>query len=418
MNFFLGEISIMSMLESLIRGFVKMTNYNTFKQNTPEWMANRRHTIGSSELQEATGTEKQKEKIIERKLGLAQDVSHIKAIMWGNVVEQTTLRVTSLLLGQNIYNINGSIVNKKTKDANGRPINSDSPDGLGGVLIPTSIWHMAQPIDVRQLSIFGNTRFSRSAKKEEYKMIVTSLLSGESEYFDTEEELLTFPPYVVPTVNDQELELVAHYEFKSPVSRTLKKGEMSDNYLFQKLSGLDTIDICNVGIFSEIRFDVVYRFSGIRVIVEDHCRTKQKHAVYFAMTLYTKLKPPRTSDQRARPYSPIEDYNPLEGLSSSTDFDVLCGPFMYDVGSGMTFCNNNFQETFGYAMPFEPPKTIPEFNKCCETFRDTADLHTYSYLEVHSLEINLVRKVIGFVTNLQGPCVELLKEVERRRETK
>lgn len=429
MNFFSDEISIMTLLERYIKNYTNTTNIRTFKQNSELWKQNRRHTIGSSELRDATGTENQREKIIKRKLGLGTDINRMKAIVWGTVLEPLTSLVTSILLGHKIFNINGSIPCDRYIDKNGKPTNSDSPDGLGVVMIPTSFYNRVMPVYVEQLSIYGKASFDRKTKKEEVGKIITPILFGKAiaidicEEHELPENVTTYIPPVM-TEGADEIELIAHYEFKSPVSRNIELGKMSDAYLFQKLSGTDIIPCCNVGVFSEIRFETTYKFQNIPVVLIDSYRTFQTHYVYFAMTLYTRLLVPHGPTTRIVYYSPMDDYGPLSEYTPVEDFEMLCGPYMYNFGDGYVFCNEGFESTFGFPEPdIKKPTNLEEFNQYCDSMNSyilTQDellrVQTHTKFEVAQVGINTVRKVMDFVKNLHPLCVDLLEEVERRRQ--
>lgn len=393
--------SIMSTLTRLLDTHIILLNMQTFKQNSAEWHKNRKKTIGSSEIFDASGTETSKKKIIDRKRGLGPNLNGVPAIIWGNVMESSTQLVTETLLGCKVRNVNGSILCQTVLDDFGNPINSDSPDGLGVIQIPVEVYREMRPYSIDQLDIYGQTRFGR--KSSDRELLIFPYLSGINQLPPPEQGYS--PP--VEGCNLGDIELCAHFEYKSPKSRKIEPGKISDEYLFQKLSGLDIFNrICQIGVFSEVRFSNVNYFSYDPITLYDH-HTKKDYPCYFALTKYIFVF------GQSSPMMPYDD-KCLQGKTVVQDYEVVDGPYMYNFGNGFVFCDNEIRSKLG-DFQCDQPQNVEEFAGYCSelnTFLSQSKKvpNYYMFNQVDEFSIKLIRKVVGFVSNFRDHCIDILQQ--------
>ena len=227
-------------IELLIRLYISNLEIFYNKQGSVRALTDRRSTIGCSELHEATHTESSKRGLIKKKLRADSNISTIIPIVWGHAFEPTTKLITSIILNCNIYDAPASIRSKNN-------INSCSPDGIGQILLDLKLFKklVMNTATAKQLETHrGNYKFDNIVDfesphifYERFRKLNNGLLT------DREKDLIN--KFYTPTV--------ALFEFKSPYSRDLK-GKINQEYVYQVLGGLEIINICDVGVFSECRF--------------------------------------------------------------------------------------------------------------------------------------------------------------------
>lgn len=404
MNVFLGKNSIMSILEPYLVSFIRTVNITTFRQGSIEWHENRKHTIGSSELNKATGTAKSRQSIIDRKLGLSSTPPRIVPIVWGNDMEPMTKLFVEVLLGFKIYTVNGSIINRKYVDENGKPTNSDSPDGLGIIVVPVEFCEFkVMPTSVDHLGIRGCTNFGAGkVKRAIVDKIFSPILFGSGPPIG---ECIPYAPIKYEDDNKNIVELIAHHEFKSPITRNLEKGKISDEYLFQKLAGIEMIEITQTGMFSEAKFDVVEKFSYRPVMMTDEYRTFKNHSIYFAAILFYREEG-FGQDQE------IKLHNPKDSCLACLDYTTYPGPYMYNFDGQFVFNANKFAK----GNPSNPEEFTEYAKKLVgDLAGKPGQPHYYALVQIRQFSVNIVRKVNGFMENLHPHCIELLQEVEKQR---
>jgi hypothetical protein len=353
----------------------------------------------------ASGTPKQKDGLVDKKLGRSLDISGFDAIVWGNLFESSAKIFTEVVMGCDIFDVNGSIIHTPLKNEYGEPINSDSPDGMGVVLIPKWMYNdYVLPIPVQNTDLYGKTRLGKDKKK-----FVKSFIYG-----NKPEKMPFLEPYTIPIDSGDELCLIAHFEFKNPISRKIDHEKISNDYLFQKLSGLDVFKLAKIGVFSEVKFSQVDKFRFDPIVLTDLCRTKSSHPCYFAMTKFLRLKDSAKS---------IQQYSNqcLNGLKFGQDYEIIDGPFMYYFGTGsgheFEFVHNNFIAELKLDwFEHQIPTTLDEFNDLCTQLEDELLQSDHCpafkiYHEVEEFSIKLIRKMPGFLDNFQPYCEEILERV-------
>jgi len=201
-------------MDSILQNYITYINKNTFEQGTKDFLSHRCRFIGGSENYKATHTLSSKKQVLKNKLGLGYNLAGVPAIGWGNMHENTTRKISELLLNCTIREANGSIKHK-----NG--INAYSPDGIGVV------------------------RLSKKSCKyivERTGMHITRNLKSFISY------LSIHPSEIIDKYGP---EVICLFEFKTPYTRKLKNVFDKNEYSRQILVGLDTIDISILGIFVE-----------------------------------------------------------------------------------------------------------------------------------------------------------------------
>jgi len=203
-------------MDLILQNYIRYINKNTFEQGTKDFLEHRRRFIGGSENFKATHILSTKKRILENKLGLGYNLEGVPAIGWGNMHENTTRKISELLLNCTIREANGSIKHK-----NG--VNAYSPDGIGVVrLSKKSCKYIKDKIHLR-------TKITRNLKS-----FISYLAIHPSEIIDKDGP-----------------EIICLFEFKTPYTRKIENVFKDNNYSRQILVGLDTIDICMLGIFVE-----------------------------------------------------------------------------------------------------------------------------------------------------------------------
>lgn len=388
-------------LKRILLTYINTINVGTNKQGSKEWHNNRKKTIGSSEIHNATGTQKQVEGVINKKLGRSRDIYGCAPIVWGNLMESSSKIVTSVIMGCDIHNVNGSILNTKLVDDQGNPINSDSPDGMGVIILPANLYQSCiRPIHVQDTELYGKLRFS-STKSADRKQFITSIIyGGGSGKKETNE-------YQVPQDVQGEMCLIAHFEFKSPCTREIIPEYISNEYLYQKLSGLDVFDIAQVGVFSEVKFSTRNKFVFEPIRLTDLCRSNSTHPCYFAMTKYVVMNDEKSIE--VIPY--CAGY--LSDKKITQDYEVVDGPFMYYLGGTFVFQDvDNFLVKLG--IKYDTPTTVEEFNYLCEKILyklQGTNTKYYIYHQVEEFSIKLIRKMPGFLENFKESCISVIQRV-------
>ena len=230
-------VKLPSPLEVLV--IIMMSWYESIypQQGSEEAMKRRALTVGCSEISKANSTKADKLALIKNKLGLIKQAKAI-SLAWGHIFEDSCRLATEVLLDCTVYNAPGSIRHK-----NG--FISCSPDGVGVVRVPHSVVNRP-PIHVRDLGIARGGKYN-------FDSVV-----------DFEESLTHYQRYrkinngmtddsYSNKVNTIYHDRIALFEFKSPISRGLIK-EVPYQYSFQVLAGMNVVDICEYGVYSESRF--------------------------------------------------------------------------------------------------------------------------------------------------------------------
>jgi len=395
---------IMLVLNRILQNYINIINVGTNKQGSKEWHENRKKTIGSSEIYDISGTSSQQSKIVDKKLGRLPDIYGIDAIVWGNLFESSSKIVTEVIMGCTIYNVNGSIIHTGLTDDDGNFINSDSPDGLGVVAIPAKLYKdYITPIHISDTDLYGNSRFPK--KTQDRKKFITSFIYATGSGKKITEE------YKIPSDSASEICMIAHFEFKSPISRKIEPEKISESYLFQKLSGLDVFKSAKVGIFSEVKFGIVYPFKFSPIKLTDVFRSGSEHPCYFAMTKYIVMLDGST-------YQQIMPYNggDLRDKKATQDYKIIDGPFMYYLGGEFEFRGNNFiaeLDLIGYE--YEKPNNVDDFNQLCDDINKKlsgSGAKHYIYHEIQEFSIKIIRKMPGFLENFRDPCIATLDRIK------
>ncbi len=206
------------------------------QQGSEEAMRRRALTVGCSEISKANGTKADKLALIKNKLGPTKQTKAI-SLTWGHIFEDSCRTVTEVLMDCTIHNAPGSIRHK-----NG--FISCSPDGIGVVRVPHSMVNRPQ-VRTRDLKIVKG--------KYDFSSVVN---------FD--ESLIHYQRYrkinngLIDESYSEKVDAIYHnrialFEFKSPISRDLVE-EVPYQYSFQVLTGMNVVDICDYGVYSESRF--------------------------------------------------------------------------------------------------------------------------------------------------------------------
>lgn len=234
----------MTSLGSLIKWYISGLNIFYKKQGTSLALYERRLTVGCSELFSATSTKSSKITLIKRKLDVNKQQGKIIPLVWGHLYEPTTKLYTEILLDCEIHEAPASVRN--VKDGG---ITSCSPDGIGEIVVNFNVF---KRIYSKQFSIKdipksrGNYVFNGlinfAEPLEFYKR--NNFINND---FANSEFVRKFRLTHFPTI--------ALFEFKSPYSRNLEK-KIKQEYIYQVLGGLNIIEICDVGVYSECRFMV------------------------------------------------------------------------------------------------------------------------------------------------------------------
>lgn len=388
-------------LKRILINYINIINIGTNKQGSKEWHDSRRKTVGSSEIHNTTGTEKQVEGVVNKKLGRSRDIYGCAPVVWGNLMESSSKIVTEIIMGCDIYNVNGSILNTKLVDDQGNPINSDSPDGMGVVILPTSLYESCiRPIPIEETELYGKLRFSSTKSADRQRFVTSIIYGGGSGKRETNE-------YHIPQDVQGEMCLIAHFEFKSPYTRDIIPDAISNEYLYQKLSGLDVFDIAQVGIFSEVKFSTRNKFVFEPIKLTDLCRSNSTHPCYFAMTKYIVMKDEISAE--VTPY--CAGY--LAEKKITQDYDVVDGPFMYYLGGNLVFRDND-DFLAKLDIKYDIPTNLDEFNHLCEIIlyklRGTNTKY-YIYHQVEEFSIKLIRKMPGFLENFKDSCIAVIQRV-------
>lgn len=226
-----------SPLEVLVIIILAWYNNTYPQQGSEEAMKRRALTVGCSEISKANGTKADKVSLIKNKLGLIKQAKAI-SLTWGHIFEDSCRLATEILMDCVIYNAPGSIRHKNN-------FISCSPDGVGVVRVPQSIVNKPE-IRVCDLKIVrgGKYDFSPVVNFDEplthyrrYRKINNGLV--DEDYSNKVDAIYH--------------NRIALFEFKSPISRELIE-EVPYQYSFQVLAGMNVVDICEFGVYSESRF--------------------------------------------------------------------------------------------------------------------------------------------------------------------
>lgn len=225
-------------MESFLKVLIKFYGAQCYKQNTIEWLNNRVNSIGCSELRKAVNTLNNKALIVKTKIDIENNnLDHVDAIVWGKIFENSVKRVTEIILNCDINDAPGSIKNTNKYV-------TCSPDGLGVLPIKAKIAKkMIKGINVSELGISrGEFLFSTIIDQSS----ATEIIKMNSEIEKTIDKGYTIVDFLP--------KMYALFEFKAPITRKLERNKIPPEYIYQVLGGLNVINFCSMGVFSECKF--------------------------------------------------------------------------------------------------------------------------------------------------------------------
>lgn len=399
-----SDIGIMSHLNNILERQVTILNMTTHKQNTIEWHENRKLSIGCSELFPASGTKKQIQGIVERKLGISSNLNFIECIIWGSVFESSTKLVTEIVLGTKIYEVNGSIKHDNN-------INTCSPDGIGVIKLPKSLINKIVPKNINSYMSGKEKRFKKNKK---YAIIPAITASYDD---PIELDKIEYLPHGLNNVYGQDL--IALFEFKSPHSRKIDHDDIKEDYLFQVLGGINILSFTTIGVFAEISFCEVDKFAKNFITLYDNYYDGKDYPFYFGACKYIKI----INKQKLEEFKDINqmvyyDWNYLKGMTISQDYEVFDGPFLYNFGKKYYFSYEQ-SEFFGLELSdFGFPTNIAEFNEYYQKLNKHLDMqnyenrpHLFTFYEAQDFSIKYIPKVNGFINKFYSYCKDILDKV-------
>lgn len=235
----------MASLELLVKWYISGLKIYYKKQGTAEALYERRLTVGCSELFDATSTKNSKIKIIKRKLDAGKNNMVVIPLVWGHLFEPTTKKYTSILVDCNIYDAPASVRNHDG-------VTSCSPDGIGIIRVNFETYKR----------IYSKQNSIKDIKKVRGNYVFSSLVNFNEplDYYKRVSAInnCRADPLFARLFDLTHYYTIALFEFKSPYSRTLEK-EVKREYMYQVLGGLNIINLCDVGVYSECRFMICTR---------------------------------------------------------------------------------------------------------------------------------------------------------------
>jgi hypothetical protein len=210
------------LMRKFLHDYLLFLQHKTFTQGSNEWLFNRSKSVGCSELFKAVKTQTTMNEIIADKVN-PRPKNHVTAIVWGKAFEGTNKIFTELFLNCKIRNCPGSVQGSHGVTC--------SADGIGVVSVP-KIW-------MQDMFSHKQEKYNYGRSKYGYKTYENS-----SQEFSCEE---------IITANN--IDLLALFEFKCPISRVLGKS-IPDEYTYQVLGGLEILRACNFAIYCECKFAI------------------------------------------------------------------------------------------------------------------------------------------------------------------
>lgn len=382
----------MNTISERLISYINFLNRNTHKQGSQKWLECRKNSIGCSEIYKATRTGKTREKFIHDKI-VGTDYSNIIAVIWGNVFESSTKLVTELILNTKIFNINGSI-------AHPNGVVTCSPDGLGIVRIPKPLIKklMRQDINGKYSVRRGSYAFD-SKQIMQPAILVDGIIPSKNNWKPTS---MTSENY------QNEIELVALYEFKSRHSRELNHNYIQPEYLFQVLGGIDVIRASTIGVYSESWFSTRSPLRDENISINDEHRELES-SIYFGACKYIRLNNTITVTMQEL------DLDDLKGKKIIKDYEIIDGPYFFKYGNKVIFSENGIRETFDIDEPH--PTTVNELNTYFRNFNAKLDKlpnkpNYYAVYQLDKMSIRYISALKGFISLLEPLCKEVLEQVK------
>ena len=381
--------SIMSYVCKILEKYVSFMNSMGFKQGSTEWLNNRVYSIGCSELYKACGTPTKQQEIVNIKSGKGPNLSTIIPVIWGTVFESSTRTITELILGTKIFTLNGSIRNKNS-------VISCSPDGIGIVRLPKQT-----ALDLITKDI--NDYYTIS--KDQYKFKCNKLIEPGilCEFGNTASNNWE------PPQDDDDVELIALYEFKSRHSKALVHDKIQPEHLYQVLGGIEVMKIVyNIGVYAESWFKLG-DFTNEKTVITDPQR-RQQGVIYFGSCKYVFL----TGVSNLV----MQDLD-LRGLSNkrvTEDYNILDGPYIFQYKDIVVFDDNGFFDVYPELKDIPRPSEIAMINVYFKQINDALNKlpnkPTYfANYQLQQLSIKYVSGLKGFLDLLDPICREVLSRV-------
>jgi YqaJ-like viral recombinase domain len=398
MNNFVENYSIMKSISEVLERYVLYINSNTNIQNSAIWLEKRRLSVGCSELYKACGTVNQRNDIIKNKI-YGSDLSRINAIIWGHVFESSTKLMCELILNTKIHVMGGSIKH----DSN---VVSCSPDGVGILRVPTSI-----VLDLISQKVEDHYKGKKRFAIKPNGVVYPAILVGD---FKTNASNWSPTTMTKDNYND-EVELVALYEFKSRYSKAVDHTKTDPGYLFQVLGGIEIVKpVYKVGVLAEANFSQVQKFYDAKLSVRDSHR-ESGNKIFFGSCKYVV-----ENNSTAIEMLPIE-FELLHGKKFTVDFDVVDGPYFFTYGDKVIFDDNGFSEKYNIPK-IDQPTNIEELNNYFDyvnTFlnRSANKPHYYTNYQIEAMTIKYIAGLEGFISKIIPYCADIIDQVARHKSS-
>lgn len=396
MNYSIENYSIMKSISELLERYVNYINSNTCIQNSTIWLEKRKFSVGCSELYDACGTPKQRSNVVFNKLH-GKDLSRISAIIWGHTFESSTKLLCELLLNTTIHTMGGSV-----KHHSG--VVSCSPDGVGILRVPKSLVLdlITQKVEDHYK---GKTRFAINQTKVVYPALYIN--DFKTRKTDWQPTTMTEDNY-----ND-EIELVALYEFKSKYSAPVDHSKTNPGYLFQVLGGIEIIKpVYKIGVLAESNFMQVQKFINHNISICDSHR-ELGNSVFFGSCKYVI-----ECNSQAIEMLPFEA-ELLHGKQFTVDYDVVEGPYYFTYGDKVVFSDNGFSEKYNIP-PINEPTNIDELNNYFTSLNSHLAIsskkpHYYTLYQIQAMTIKYIAGLEGFIDKMVPYCADIISEVARQK---
>lgn len=378
----------MCYLCNLLERYIDYLNSTNPRQGSAEWLAGRKYSIGCSELYDGCGTPSMKKKLVKNKTGKGTDLSHIVSVIHGNVYESSTKKITELLLDTRIYTVNGSV-----KHPNG--VISCSPDGLGVVKLPADVAYRLVTKKSSNSVTIKNDRLKIDSKK----LFEPAILVDEGIQYNNNWQL----------PSDDDVKLIALYEFKSRHKKELHFNDIEPGHLYQVLGGIGVMRVTyNIGVYAESWFDIG-AFTNEPVLVTDvHRNTQGK--IYFGSCKYVRLlheKPITMTD--------LNLYT-LLGKKVTQDYSIIDGPYIFQYGDKFIFDGTEFFQLYPETSTVPHPTNIEmcnvyfeQVNEILQTLSNKPSM--FATYKLCKMSIKYVGGLTDFIQRVEPYCKEVLDSI-------